>query len=71
MIPEMAQPSGGQFRVALIGSRGVGKTSWLRRNLTGEFRENYIPTSWKDKEIRDLKFSTRDGDSIVLTFETK
>ncbi|PGH19453.1 hypothetical protein AJ80_03954 [Polytolypa hystricis UAMH7299] len=33
-----------RYKVALIGDGGVGKTTFIKRNLTGEFLENYIPT---------------------------
>ena len=33
-----------KFKILMIGMGGVGKTSYLTRFLTGEFREKYYRT---------------------------
>lgn len=32
------------FKIVLAGSGGCGKTSWVRRHLTGQFSSVYVPT---------------------------
>ncbi len=33
-----------EFKLVIIGDGGVGKTSFVKRHLTGEFEKKYIPT---------------------------
>lgn len=40
------------FKIALVGDGGVGKTTYLKRFLTGEFEKRYIPTV--GAEIHDM-----------------
>mmetsp|Transcript_46271 Transcript_46271/g.70790 ORF Transcript_46271/g.70790 Transcript_46271/m.70790 type:complete len:214 (+) Transcript_46271:42-683(+) len=47
------------FKVALLGDGGVGKTSLLKRHITGEFEITYTPTV--GVEIRPLTFATNYG----------
>lgn len=48
------------FSVALIGSSGMGKTSFINRHKTGEFTKEHIPTPVSDESIR-LTFHTNCG----------
>lgn len=39
--PNQVQPVA-EFKVVLIGDGGVGKTTFVKRHLTGEFEKKYI-----------------------------
>jgi GTP-binding nuclear protein Ran len=41
------------FKIALVGDGGVGKTTYLKRFLTGDFEKRYIPTV--GAEIYDME----------------
>ena len=32
------------YKVCLIGDGGVGKTTWVKRHLTGDFEQKYVAT---------------------------
>lgn len=49
-----------EFRLALVGDSGVGKTSFLRRHITGEFQHKHAPTDGCEKHC--LTFGTNCGD---------
>ena len=36
--------AGPEFKLVLCGDGGVGKTTLVKRHLTGEFEKKYIPT---------------------------
>ncbi|CDR94568.1 GTP-binding nuclear protein Ran, putative [Babesia bigemina] len=48
-----------QFKLLLVGDGGVGKTTLVKRHLTGEFEKKYIPTL--GVEVHPLKFRTNCG----------
>ncbi|CAE8625918.1 unnamed protein product, partial [Polarella glacialis] len=48
--------SGPEFKLVLCGDGGVGKTTLVKRHLTGEFEKKYIPTL--GVEVHPLKFTT-------------
>jgi GTP-binding nuclear protein Ran len=33
-----------EFKVVLLGDGGVGKTTFVKRHLTGEFEKKYVAT---------------------------
>jgi len=47
------------FKLILVGDAGVGKTTFVKRHLTGEFEKKYIATI--GVEVHPLKFSTNRG----------
>lgn len=47
------------FKLVLIGDGGVGKTTFLRRHLTGEFEKRYVATL--GVEVDPLDFRTNHG----------
>lgn len=59
----MAGAGGPEFKLVLVGDGGVGKTTLVKRHLTGEFEKKYIPTL--GVEVHPLKFTTNCG---PLTF---
>jgi GTP-binding nuclear protein Ran len=50
------------FKIVLVGDGGVGKSTFLKRHLTGEFESRYIPTL--GVEVIPLKFTTNYGPII-------
>ena len=43
----------------LVGDGGVGKTTFVKRHLTGEFEKKYIATL--GVEVHPMEFSTNHG----------
>mmetsp|Transcript_13475 Transcript_13475/g.13040 ORF Transcript_13475/g.13040 Transcript_13475/m.13040 type:complete len:215 (+) Transcript_13475:97-741(+) len=54
----MSQPIP-EFKMILVGDGGVGKTTFVRRHLTGEFEKRYVATL--GVEVHPLKFFTNLG----------
>lgn len=48
-----------QFKLLLVGDGGVGKTTFVKRHLTGEFEKKYIATV--GVEVHPLQFHTNRG----------
>jgi len=57
-----------EFKLVLVGDGGVGKTTLVKRHLTGEFEKKYIPTL--GVEVHPLKFSTNCGDLVFNVWDT-
>lgn len=57
-----------EFKLLLIGDGGVGKTTFVKRHMTGEFEKRYIPTVGAD--VHKLKFVTNYGDIIFNVWDT-
>jgi len=59
------QQSGGQqqilaeFKLVLVGDGGVGKTTFVKRHVTGEFEKKYIAT--QGVEVSSIVFYTNHG----------
>ncbi len=47
------------FKLILIGDSGVGKTTFVKRHLTGEFEKKHVPTL--GVEVHPLRFLTNYG----------
>lgn len=47
------------FKIVLVGTGGCGKSAYLRRHLTGDFQNEYIPTL--GVEVHLLRFTTNYG----------
>merc|ERR1711900_74869 len=56
------------FKLVLVGDGGVGKTTLVKRHLTGEFEKKYIPTL--GVEVHPLKFTTNCGDLCFNVWDT-
>lgn len=41
IVPQAAAPEV-QFKLVLVGDGGVGKTTFVKRHLTGEFEKKYV-----------------------------
>ena len=48
-----------QFKICLLGDGGCGKTTFIKRHLTGEFEKRYLATL--GVEVSVLDFSTSHG----------
>uniref|UniRef100_A0A7S3U3M9 GTP-binding nuclear protein n=2 Tax=Strombidinopsis acuminata TaxID=141414 RepID=A0A7S3U3M9_9SPIT len=48
-----------EFKLVLVGDGGVGKTTFVKRHLTGEFEKRYIATL--GVEVHPMPFSTSHG----------
>mmetsp|Transcript_11129 Transcript_11129/g.27012 ORF Transcript_11129/g.27012 Transcript_11129/m.27012 type:complete len:215 (+) Transcript_11129:443-1087(+) len=57
-----------RFKLILVGDGGVGKTTFVKRHLTGEFEKKYIATL--GVEVHPLKFFTNRGPIIYDIWDT-
>eukprot|EP00434_Breviolum_minutum_P032931 symbB.v1.2.029132.t1/scaffold3148.1/size62448/1 len=64
----MAGPGGPEFKLVLCGDGGVGKTTLVKRHLTGEFEKKYIPTL--GVEVHPLRFTTNCGPLTFNVWDT-
>lgn len=56
------------FKLILVGDGGVGKTTFVKRHLTGEFEKKYIATL--GVEVHPLKFFTNRGPVTFNMWDT-
>jgi len=59
MAPHMAEAPKAEFKLVLVGDGGVGKTTFVKRHLFGEFEKKYVATL--GVEVRALDFTTNFG----------
>lgn len=57
-----------QFKLVLVGDGGVGKTTFVKRHVSGEFERRYIPTM--GVEVRSLPFYTNLGKIVFNVWDT-
>jgi GTPase SAR1 family protein len=50
----MANESAPEFKLILVGDGGVGKTTFVKRHLTGEFEKKYVG-EWVLRSIRSIQ----------------
>jgi len=56
------------FKLILIGDGGTGKTTFVKRHLTGEFEKKYVPTL--GVEVHPLTFHTNCGPICFNVWDT-
>ena len=56
------------FKLVLVGDGGVGKTTFVKRHISGEFEKRYIATV--GVEVHPLKFTTTHGQIIFDVWDT-
>lgn len=56
------------FKCILLGDGGVGKTTYVKRHISGEFEKKYVPTLGVD--VRPLKFNTNYGPICFNVWDT-
>ncbi len=65
---EQQQQQVPEFKLVLIGDGGVGKTTFVKRHLTGEFEKRYIATL--GVEVHPMPFYTNHGQVIFNVWDT-
>lgn len=56
------------FKLVIIGDGGVGKTTFVKRHISGEFQKPYIPT--KGAEVSHIDFTTNRGKLRFTIWDT-
>jgi len=64
-IPEVSVPN---FKVVLVGDGGTGKTTFVKRYLSGAFERKYVPTL--GAEVSPLDFHTNFGKLRINVWDT-
>ena len=59
MSPQSADQNAPEFKLILVGDGGVGKTTFVKRHITGEFEKKYVATL--GVEVHPLLFYTNRG----------
>ena len=57
-----------EFKLVLVGDGGVGKTTFVKRHLTGEFEKKYIATL--GVEVHPMPFFTSHGKILFNVWDT-
>merc|ERR1719432_94448 len=61
-------PAVAEFKLVLVGDGGVGKTTFVKRHLTGEFEKKYIATL--GVEVHPMPFFTNKGQVNFNVWDT-
>jgi len=64
----MTQSPSATFKLILVGDGGTGKTTFVKRHLTGEFLKRYVPTV--GAEVHPIDFNTTRGKILFETWDT-
>src|SRR5687767_6848947 len=65
---EAGEASVAKFKLVLVGDGGVGKTTFVKRHITGEFEKKYIATM--GVEVSSLPFHTTLGKLVFNLWDT-
>jgi GTP-binding nuclear protein Ran len=57
--PQQPTPSIPTFKLIVVGDGGVGKTTFVKRHISGEFAKKYVPTV--GVEVHPIRFTTNYG----------
>ena len=57
-----------EFKVILVGDGGCGKTTFVKRHLTGEFEKHYVATI--GAEVHPMNFKTNYGEVRFCVWDT-
>ena len=57
-----------EFKLILVGDGGVGKTTFVKRHLSGEFEKRYVATRGVD--VNPLPFHTNHGKIVYNVWDT-
>jgi len=57
-----------EYKLVLVGDGGVGKTTFVKRHLTGEFEKKYIATL--GVEVHPMPFHTSKGQILFNVWDT-
>merc|ERR1712113_517119 len=68
MVEQTAQNQVPEFKLVLVGDGGVGKTTFVKRHLTGEFEKKYIATL--GVEVHPMPFFTNHGQVKFNVWDT-
>jgi len=64
-VPTAQMPT---FKLILVGDGGTGKTTFVKRHITGEFEKKYVATV--GVEVHPLKFHTNCGQICFNVWDT-
>eukprot|EP01054_Gregarina_sp_Poly1_P000488 Gregarina_sp_Poly_1__487@NODE_1119_length_5024_cov_589_054670_g776_i0_p2_GENE_NODE_1119_length_5024_cov_589_054670_g776_i0NODE_1119_length_5024_cov_589_054670_g776_i0_p2_ORF_typecomplete_len219_score43_40Ras/PF00071_22/2_8e45Roc/PF08477_13/1_8e25Roc/PF08477_13/5_8e03Arf/PF00025_21/2_6e16Gtr1_RagA/PF04670_12/0_00017GTP_EFTU/PF00009_27/0_0038FeoB_N/PF02421_18/0_001MMR_HSR1/PF01926_23/0_0021RNA_helicase/PF00910_22/0_045TniB/PF05621_11/0_073TniB/PF05621_11/1_7e03RsgA_GTPase/PF03193_16/15RsgA_GTPase/ len=67
-VPSQQPQEGPSFKLVLVGDGAVGKTTLVKRHLTGEFEKKYVPTLGAD--VYPLRFQTNFGPITFNVWDT-
>ena len=56
------------LKIVIIGDGGVGKFTFIKRHLTGEFEKKYLPTMCA--EVHPMNFFTTRGELKLEVWDT-
>ncbi|CAI0543054.1 unnamed protein product [Linum tenue] len=67
-LPNQQQVDYPSFKLVIVGDGGTGKTTFVKRHLTGEFEKKYEPTI--GVEVHPLDFTTNCGKIRFYCWDT-
>jgi len=57
-----------EFKLVLVGDGGVGKTTFVKRHVSGEFEKKYVPTL--GAEVNPMPWTTNRGKLLFNVWDT-